>query len=136
MENHVKTLTWSYDMEGHAKKCVERFCELANQTTQQQYKVSTPCFDDHQKRIGISGRLVLKYLYLARMGRKHILWSVNKLARADVKSYSMALLGVPHHTSAINVLRQNSSDSRRTPTQRVNGVQCVTRRQFCDTSLL
>ena len=21
---------WSYDMEGHAKKCVERFCELAN----------------------------------------------------------------------------------------------------------
>ena len=20
---------WSYDMEGHAKKCVERYCELA-----------------------------------------------------------------------------------------------------------
>ena len=27
--------TWSYDMEGHAKKCVERYCELANKTTQQ-----------------------------------------------------------------------------------------------------
>ena len=26
--------SWSYDMEGHAKKCVERYCELANKTTQ------------------------------------------------------------------------------------------------------
>ena len=40
--------SWSYDMEGHAKKCVERYCELANKTTQQLYKVSTPpCKDDH-----------------------------------------------------------------------------------------
>ena len=38
----------SYDMEGHAKKCVERYCELANTTTQQLYKVATPCMDDHQ----------------------------------------------------------------------------------------
>ena len=37
----------SCDMEGHAKKCVERYCELANKTTQQLYKVSTPCIDDH-----------------------------------------------------------------------------------------
>ena len=37
----------SYDMEGHAEKCVERYCELANKTTQQLYKVSTPCIDDH-----------------------------------------------------------------------------------------
>ena len=34
-------------MEGHAKKCVERYCELANKTTQELYKVSTPCIDDH-----------------------------------------------------------------------------------------
>ena len=27
--------SWSYDMEGHAKKCVERHCEFANKTTQQ-----------------------------------------------------------------------------------------------------
>ena len=27
---HAKTVAWSYDMEGHAKKCVERCCELAN----------------------------------------------------------------------------------------------------------
>ena len=37
----------SYDMAGHAKKCVERYCELENKTTQQLYKVSTPCIDDH-----------------------------------------------------------------------------------------
>ena len=40
--------SWSYDMEGHAKKCVERYCELANKTTQQFHKVATPCMDDHQ----------------------------------------------------------------------------------------
>ena len=34
-------------MDGHTKKCVERYCELANRTTQQLYKVSTPCIDDH-----------------------------------------------------------------------------------------
>ena len=40
--------SWSYDMEGHAKKRVERKCELANKTTQQFCKVTTPCVDDHQ----------------------------------------------------------------------------------------
>ena len=34
-------------MEGHAKKCVEPYCESANKTTQQLDKVSTPCIDDH-----------------------------------------------------------------------------------------
>ena len=27
--------SWSNDMEGHVKKCVERYCELASKTTQQ-----------------------------------------------------------------------------------------------------
>ena len=27
--------SWSYDMEGHPKKCVERYCELANKSKQQ-----------------------------------------------------------------------------------------------------
>ena len=34
-------------MEGYAKKCVARYCELAKKTTQQLYKVSTLCIDDH-----------------------------------------------------------------------------------------
>ena len=35
---NLRISSWSYDMEGHAKKCVERYCELANKTTQQLYK--------------------------------------------------------------------------------------------------
>ena len=44
---HAKTVAWSYDTEGHAKKCVERCCELANKKTEQLHKVSTPYLDDH-----------------------------------------------------------------------------------------
>ena len=82
-------------MEGHAKKCVERYCELANKTTQQLYKVSTPCIDDHHfkeeevKSVGelsqVCSQIVLKCLYLARIGRPDILWSVKKLARSITK---------------------------------------------------
>ena len=27
---HAQTVSWSYDIEGHTQKCVERYCELAN----------------------------------------------------------------------------------------------------------
>ena len=76
----------SYDMEGHAKKCV---------TTQQLYTVATPCMDAHQfkeeenESVGelstVCSQIVLKCLYFARIGRPDILWSVNKLARAVTK---------------------------------------------------
>ena len=58
--------------------CVERYCELADKTTQQLYKVSTPCIDDHQsneeevKSMGelsdVCSQFVLKCVYLARIG--------------------------------------------------------------------
>ena len=99
--------SWSYDMEGHAKKCVERYCELANKTTQ--------CLDDHQvkeEELGSVGELskvcsqiVLKCLYLARIGRPDILWSLNKLARAVTKwtracnKRLARLISYIHHTS-------------------------------------
>ena len=77
------------------RKCVERYCELANKTTQQLYKVSTPCIDDHHykeeemKSVGelsqVCSQIVLKCLYLARIGRPDILCSVNKLARSITK---------------------------------------------------
>ena len=31
---YAKTVAWSYDMEGHAQKCVERDCERANKMTE------------------------------------------------------------------------------------------------------
>ena len=100
---------------GHAKKCVERYCELANKTTQQLYKVSTPCIDDHHfkeeetKSVGelsnTCSQIVLKCLYLARIGRPDILWSVNKLARS-ISKWTKAcdkrlnrLISYIHHTS-------------------------------------
>ena len=57
---NLRISSWSYDMEGHAKKCVKRYCELANKTTQQPYKVSTPCFDYHhckEEELGSVGEL-------------------------------------------------------------------------------
>ena len=78
---NLRISSWSYDMDGHAKKCVERYCELANRTTQQLYKVSTPCIDDHHfneelKSVGelskVCSQIVLKCLYFARNGRPDI----------------------------------------------------------------
>ena len=57
--------SWSYDMESHAKKCVERYCELANKATQQVFKVATPCMDDHQfkeEEFGSVGELIVHSL--------------------------------------------------------------------------
>ena len=101
-------------MEGHAKKCVERYCELANKTTQQLYKVSTPCLDDHHfeeemKSVGqlsnVCSQIVLKCLYLARIGRPDILSAVNKFARS-ITQWTKAcnkrlsrLISYMHHTS-------------------------------------
>ena len=39
---------WSFDMDGHAKKFVERYWGVANKTILQLYKVVTSCLDDHQ----------------------------------------------------------------------------------------
>ena len=61
---NLRISSWSCDMEGHAKKCVERYCELANKTTQQLYKVSTPCIDDHhfiEEEMKSVGRICHKY---------------------------------------------------------------------------
>ena len=101
-------------MAGHAKKCVERYCVLANKTTQQLYKVSTPCIDDHHfkeeelKSEGelskVCSQIVVKCLYLARIGRPDILWSVNKLARSITKWTTACdkqvnrLISYIHHT--------------------------------------
>ena len=92
---NLRISSWSYDMAGHAKKCVERYCELANKTTQQLYKVSTPCLNDHHfkeeelKSVGelskVCSQIVLTCLYLARIGRPDIPWLVNKFARLITK---------------------------------------------------
>ena len=112
--DNLRISSWSYDMEGHAKKCVERYCELANKTTQQLYKVSTLCIDDHHfkeeelKSVGelskVCSQIVLTCLYLARIARLDILKSVNKLARSITKRSKACdkrlsrLISYTHHT--------------------------------------
>ena len=107
--------SWSFDMEGHVKKCVERYCELANKTTQQLCKGSTPCIDDHHfkgeefKSVGelskVCSQIVLKCSNLARIGRRDILWSVNNLARSVTKwtqrcdRRQARLISYIHHTN-------------------------------------
>ena len=82
-------------MESHAKKCVERYCELANKTTEQLYKVATLCIANHQFKkeelksveelSDACSQIVMKCQCLARIGRPDILWSVKKVARAITK---------------------------------------------------
>ena len=83
---HAKTVAWSYDMEGHAQTSVERYSELANNTVEQPYKGSHPCLDDHQfKQEELEQLENCQKLYLARIGRPDILWSVSRLARSVTK---------------------------------------------------
>ena len=82
-------------MAGHAKKCVERYCELANKNIERFCTVSKPCIVKHQimqeelETVGelsnFCSQMALKCPYLARIGRPDVLWSVNKLARAVTK---------------------------------------------------
>ena len=136
--DNLSISSWFYDMAGLAKKCVERYCELANKTTQQLYKVSTPCIDDHHlqeeelKSVGelskICSQIVLKCLYLARIGRPDILWSVNKLVRSMTKWTKACdkrlnrLISYFHHTCEYkqychvgNIAKQCRRDCFKTP---------------------
>ena len=101
-------------MEGHARKCAERYCEIANKTTQQLYKASTPGIDDHHfkeeelKSVGDLSKkcsqFVMKCLYSARIGRPDFLLSVNKFARSITKRTKACdkrlnpLISYIHHT--------------------------------------
>ena len=103
--------TW----KGHAQKWVEGYCELANKKTEQLHKVSSPCLDDHQfkqealESVGelseVCSQIVLQCLYLARIGRPDILWSINTFA-GSVTKWTHAcdgrvarLISYIHHTS-------------------------------------
>ena len=67
-------------MVGHAKKCVERYCELANKTTQQLYKGSTPCIDDHHfkeemKSVGEVSHVCSQFVLKWKIARSTTTWT-------------------------------------------------------------
>ena len=87
--------SWSFDLEGHVKKCVERYCELQTRRLNNSLKyplhASMTIISNRknwnllEKLSHVSSQIVLKCLHLARIGRPDILWSVNKLARSVTK---------------------------------------------------
>ena len=108
--------SWSYDMEGHAKNVWSDIVswstgQLNNSTKYQLHA----CLDDHHfkeeemKSAGelsqVCSQIVLKCLYLTRIERPDILWSVNKLARSITKWTKACdkrlsrLISYSHHTS-------------------------------------
>ena len=105
----------SYDTEGYGEKCVERYCERASTNVEQTNNVSTLGVDHQFKEeelepvaelSKVSSRIVLRCLYLARIGRPGILRSVDKQAR-EVTKWTRAcdkrfagLLSHTHFTSS------------------------------------
>ena len=86
---NLRISSWSYDMEGHAKKCVERYCELQTKRLNNSTKYQPPL---QGRRKDICWRIVTsmlsnysEMLKLGTFGRHDILWSVNKLARSITK---------------------------------------------------
>ena len=91
---HAQTVARPYDMEGHGRKCVEWYCELANMKVEQLYKVSHRCLDDHQFKQG-EGELseVCSQIVLTKLSRSVTKWTQacdRRLAR---------LISYIHHTN-------------------------------------
>ena len=93
---NIRISSWSYDVEGRAKKCVWTILWVGKQddstTLQSIYSMQsmTNHFKEEElKSVGelskICSQIVLKCWNLAQIGRPDILWSVNKLARSITK---------------------------------------------------
>ena len=85
---YAKTVAWSHDMEGHAQKCVERCCELANKKTERLYKVPSPCLDDHhfkKEELESVGKLSKRVILISVCGWHQVGWKETK-QWSDVES--------------------------------------------------
>ena len=86
-------------MEGAAQACVTRYCELAGTTEGKLRKFAPPCMDDHLLPpevfetqgvlSSVCSQAVLKCLYMTRLARPELYWTVNSLAR-DVIRWTVA----------------------------------------------
>ena len=88
------TVPWSYDVEGHSKKCVERKYDLSNKKIANYSKFAPPVLMTINFKRGNWRQLenypeytrrLFQYVFLARSSRRDILWSVSNLARAITK---------------------------------------------------
>ena len=100
---------YAYEMSGHVKQTVDQYFELTGKPIEPLKKVATPCIDDHQIPIEeyivkgelspIAARVVLKALYVARIARMDLMWSVNMLAREVTRWTAACLISWMHHSS-------------------------------------
>ena len=82
-------------MEGHAEQCVERCFEHAGMSASASMLVETSCVEDHPFSLNefnstgdlapVWAQIVLTCVYLARIGRRDLLWTVNVMARSVTK---------------------------------------------------
>ena len=84
--------SWSCDMKGHAPKCVERFCEQANKTIEQQYKTYPLCvwMTINSKRAdgelsNVCAQRFVTYLYLATHGQTGRLVDSQWIVQAEAR---------------------------------------------------
>ena len=101
-------------MNGAAEGCIERYLELSKRKIDSLKRVGTPCIDDNLMSpedfiskgalAPCASKIVLKALYLARLARPDLLYSVNALAR-EVTKWTAAcdkrlhrLMSYIHHT--------------------------------------
>ena len=87
--------SWCYDMEGHADRCVERYCELAGKEISALKRAETPCMDGFQcspedfLQHGRTGTNLcaggIEMFVIHRNGRPDQLWTVSMLARSVAK---------------------------------------------------
>ena len=116
-EEHANIRGWEYEMIGSAKAVVQNYLKLTGKKQKDLHAVSTPCLDDHMfteadftskgELEDLAAKIVLKALYLARLGRPDIYWAVNSLAR-EVTRWNIAcdirlfrLMCYLHHNSDI-----------------------------------
>lgn len=86
-------------MAGHCDQCIERYCELAGVDRKSIGTALTPCIDDHAlspkdfepkgELSDDASKIVLKGLYVARLQRVDLIWSVNTMAR-EVTRWNIA----------------------------------------------
>ena len=86
---------WRYKMSGAARSAVDRYLELSHLERKDLKKVATPCLEDNLiapedflakgHLSPVASKCVLKALYLARLSRPDLLWTVNALAREVTK---------------------------------------------------
>ena len=105
---------YQYKMKGHIEQCVDKYLELAKVERNKISKAITPCMDDHLippeefevkgELSPVAARVVLKALYVARIARYDIMWTVNVLAR-EVTRWTAAcdrrlhrLISYMHHS--------------------------------------